>query len=361
MTELPTTFAAAAAAIAPPDDASASAAVELHLRLTKPPGSLGRVEALGAQLAAIAGAVPPPVPAPAAVAVFAGDHGVHAEGVTPWPQEVTAQMVANFVRGGAAVNVLARHAGAEVVVVDVGVATDIPVPVGSDGLLDCKVRHGTANLAIEPAMTIDEARAALDAGCATATALVARGARLLVTGDMGIANTTPSAALIAALTGRSAASVTGRGTGVDDATLERKVEVVSRAVARLSATLGEMAPIEVLANVGGLEHAALAGYIVGAAAARVPVVVDGVIAGAALLVASRLCPGVERYAIAGHRSVEPGASAVLDELGLEPVLDLGLRLGEGTGALLAVPIVQAAAHILREMATFDAAGVTDKH
>jgi nicotinate-nucleotide--dimethylbenzimidazole phosphoribosyltransferase len=205
-------------------------------------------------------------------------------------------------------------------------------------------------------MTIEEARQALDAGAEVAALLVAHGVRCLITGDMGIANTTPSAALIAALTGRSAGEVTGRGTGVDDATLAVKTDVVAAAVARCAG----LEPLDVLAEVGGFEHAALAGFIIGAAAARVPVLVDGVIAGAALLVAHRLHPDVLGYAIAGHRSVEPGASAVLAELGLEPVLDLGLRLGEGTGALLALPIVDAAARILREMATFDSAGVTEK-
>lgn len=358
-------FEAAKALVAPLDAEAVRQAEERHLRLTKPPGSLGRVEALGCQLAGIAGEVPPPLPRPAAVAVFAGDHGVHARGVTPWPQEVTAQMVANFVAGGAAINVLARQAGAEVTVVDVGVATALaPEVAASPRLLDRRVRPGTADLSAGPAMTPDEARRALDVGAEVAERLVAEGARCLVTGDMGIANTTPSAALIAALAGRPGGTVTGRGTGVDDATLGRKAAIVEAAADRAVAAHGRDArgdaALGVLAEVGGLEHAALAGFVVGGAALQVPVVVDGVIAAAALLVAARLVPGVEACVVAGHRSVEPGAAAVLDTLGLEPLLDLGLRLGEGTGAALALPLVEAAARLLDEMATFDQAGVADK-
>jgi nicotinate-nucleotide--dimethylbenzimidazole phosphoribosyltransferase len=339
--------------VRPVDETARAAAVEHQMRLTKPARSLGAVEDLGARLAAIAGVMPPPIPTPAAVAVFAGDHGVHAQGVTPWPQEVTTQMVANFLSGGAAINVLARQIGASVVVVDVGVITTLEP---SEHLIDRKVRRGTSDLTTGPAMSLDEAGRALDAGAEVAALLVAGGARCLVTGDMGIANTTPSAALIAALTGRPSAEVTGRGTGVDDATLAIKEGVVRAAAARCAG----LEPLAVLAEVGGFEHAALAGFITGAAAARVPVLIDGVIAGAALLVAHRLQPDVVGYAIAGHRSVEPGATAVLADLGLEPVLDLGLRLGEGTGAILALQIVEAAARILSEMATFDSAGITEK-
>lgn len=342
-------FAAAAAAVRPPDDTAAAAAREHHDRLAKPRGSLGRVEALGARLAAMAGAAIPPPPAPAAVAVFAADHGVHAQGVTPWPQEVTAQMVATLVAGGATINVLARQMGASVTVVDVGVATTL---APATGLLDRKVRPGTADLATGPAMTETDAWAALDVGAEVAADLVAAGARCLVTGEMGIANTTAAAAVVAALTGRPAGEVTGRGTGIDETTLARKVAVVEQAVARTGAGAGAVAT---LASLGGLEIAALAGFVVGGAAARVPVVVDGLIAGAGLLAAARLVPDVVGYCVAGHRSTEPGASAVLDELGLEPVLDLGLRLGEGTGACLALPVVEAAARVLAETATLDAA------
>jgi len=264
-------------------------------------------------------------------------------------------MVANFCAGGAAINVLARHVGARVVVVDVGVATDIPADAPE--LVRRTVRRGTRNLANEAAMTRDEALAALDVGTDVADEVVDQGARMLVTGDMGIGNTTPSAALIAAFTSRSPAEVTGRGTGVNDQTLARKVGVVERALERLQPGAD---PLGVLCELGGLEIAALAGFMVGGAARGVPVVVDGVIAAASALVACALVPEVAGYLIAGHRSTEPGSTAALKHLELEPVLDLQLRLGEGSGAVLAVPAIQAAAKILREMATFDAAGVTDK-
>jgi nicotinate-nucleotide--dimethylbenzimidazole phosphoribosyltransferase len=263
-------------------------------------------------------------------------------------------MVQNFLAGGAAINVIARQAGARVVVVDVGVATELDA---APGLERRKVRAGTRNLAREPAMTADEARRAMDAGAEVAARLVAEGAACLVTGDMGIGNTTPSAALVAAFTGRAASEVTGRGTGIDDPTLARKVAAVEAGLARTTLTDD---PLAVLASLGGLEIAALAGFVVGGAAARVPVVVDGVIAGAALLTAARLAPGVVPFCFAGHRSTEPAAGVVLDVLGMEPVLDLELRLGEGTGACLALPVLEAGARILAEMATFDAAGVTDK-
>jgi nicotinate-nucleotide--dimethylbenzimidazole phosphoribosyltransferase len=348
-------FLEACETIQPVDGSAASAAAEYHDRLTKPHGSLGRLEEIGVRLCAIAGACPPPVPTPVTVAVFAGDHGVVAEGVTLWPQEVTAQMVANFCAGGAAINVLARHTGADVIVVDVGVAT--PIPTESDALVRRNVALGTRNLAVESAMTTAQAVAALDVGLEVALGAVDAGARLVVTGDMGIGNTTSAAALIAACSGRPASEVTGRGTGIDDATLERKMAVIDQALSRLPP---EAAPLVVLAELGGLEIAALCGFIVGAAARGVPVIVDGVIAAAAALVARAFAPEVVGYLVFGHRSSEPGSSVVLEELGLSPVLDLGMRLGEGSGAVLAVPTVQAAAKILREMATFDSAGVSDK-
>ncbi|MEY2447927.1 MAG: nicotinate-nucleotide--dimethylbenzimidazole phosphoribosyltransferase [Acidimicrobiaceae bacterium] len=347
-------FDEAMASVGTLDAAAERAAAAHHDRLTKPRGALGRLEAVGIRLAAIGGAMPPPLPRPAAVAVFAGDHGVLAQGVTPWPQEVTAQMIANFVAGGAAINVFARQMGASVTVVDVGVAAELD---DAPGLLRRKVRAGTADLAVGPAMTADEVDQALDIGTETAFDLVGRGARALVTGDMGIGNTTAAAAIIATMTARAAADVTGRGTGIDDATLARKVAVVDRALMRLGANRDGRV---VLAEVGGVEIAALTGFIVGGAAQRVPVIVDGVIAGAALLVAAALCPAALPFAFAGHRSTEPGATAVLEHLGLEPLLDLGLRLGEGTGACLALPVLEASARVLAEMATFDSAGVSDK-
>jgi len=337
-------FVHAARTVMPVDITAAQAAAVLHNQLTKPPGSLGRLERAGVQLAAIAGRCPPPVPEPVTVAVFAADHGVVAEGVTAWPQEVTAQMVANFCAGGAAINVLARHTGAEVIVVDVGVAT--PIGPGTPGLLQRVVRPGTGNIAVEPAMTPEEARGALDVGADIAAEAAGRGARMLVTGDMGIGNTTASAAVIAAITGLPTAAVTGRGAGADDQVLARKTEVVERARQRVPA---QADPLLVLAELGGLEIAALAGFIVG-----------GVIAAAAALIATALVPAAAGYLIGGHRSTEPGSAAALSHLGIEPLLDLQMRLGEGSGATLAVPLVQAAAKVLGEMATFDSAGVTGK-
>lgn len=386
-----TQFTEASALVRPIDSAGAGAAAEARSdRLTKPRGSLGRLEALGTQLAAIARTCPPPVPEHVTVCVFAGDHGVLAQGVSPWPQEVTAQMVTNFCAGGAAVTVLARQAGAEVVVVDVGVATPIPQPVpapssaavpaavsgsapapgprhssdaiapGPRVLLRRNVRRGTADLAAGPAMAHEEAYDALDVGADVAADALAVGAQMLVTGEMGIGNTTPAAALIAALAGAPAAEVTGRGTGIDDAMLARKTEVVRAAVARLVAGADSVAdPLAVLAEVGGLEIAALAGFIVGGAAAGVPVLLDGVIAASAALVACALVPDVRGYLIAGHLSAEPGAAIALRHLGLDPLLSLDMRLGEGSGATLAIPLVQAAARILREMATFEDADVTE--
>jgi nicotinate-nucleotide--dimethylbenzimidazole phosphoribosyltransferase len=350
-------FDRAVRTLRPASRAAAAEAAALSDRLTKPRGALGLLETLGAQLAGIAGCSPPPLPAPAAVGVFAADHGVVSAGVTPWPSEVTAQMVANFCAGGAAISVLARQSGARVLVVDVGVGSPLPQGLPQDCFLSAKVRAGTGNIAVEPAMSVDEAVAALDVGSEVAGRLVAGGAACLVTGEMGIGNTTPSAAVIASLCGRPPAKVTGRGTGIDDEMLARKIAVVSRALARIPENAG---PIDVLASVGGLEIAALAGFIVGGASARRPVIIDGLIAGAAALVAHALAPDVDGYVIGGHLSSEPGAAVALAHLGVRPVLDLDMRLGEGTGACLAVPVVEASARILREMATFDAAGVTDK-
>jgi nicotinate-nucleotide--dimethylbenzimidazole phosphoribosyltransferase len=319
------------------------------------------LEDVAVRLAGLAGECPPPMPEPAAVAIFAADHGVHARGVTPWPQEVTAQMVANFLAGGAVVNAFAAQAGAEVTVVDIGVAAPLePAP----GLLVRKVRPGTDDMTQGPAMSVDEARRAVEAGIEVARDLVSAGNSCLITGDMGIANTTASAALIAAFTGRSPEEVTGRGTGIDDATHERKVAVVREALALHADALARPEGVEgalgVLAAVGGLEHAGLAGFVLGAAALRVPVVLDGVIAGAAALVAQAMAPEVVHACVAGHRSAEPGHAIALRHLGLRPLVELELRLGEGTGALLALPLVQSAVRVMHEVATFDSAGVTDK-
>jgi nicotinate-nucleotide--dimethylbenzimidazole phosphoribosyltransferase len=350
-----TTLDETIAAIKPLDRAAVAAARERQNSLTKPPGSLGVLEDVSVQLAGLAGECPPPLPAPAAVAIFAADHGVHAQGVTPWPQEVTAQMVANFLAGGAVINAIAAQVGAGVTVVDVGVAADL---VAADGLLARKIRPGTSDMTRQPAMARAEAVRAVEVGIEVARGLAAAGNRCLLTGDMGIANTTASAALIAAFTGAAPERVTGRGTGVDDRTLARKVAVVSDALALHRPDPAD--PLGVLAAVGGFEHAALAGFVLGAAAARVPVVLDGVIACSAALAARALAPDATAAVIAGHRSVEPGASIALDALGLTPLVDLDLRLGEGSGAVLALPLVQSAARVLRDVATFDAAGVTEK-
>jgi nicotinate-nucleotide--dimethylbenzimidazole phosphoribosyltransferase len=346
------------AAVAPADQAAMTAARERQDRMTKPRGSLGVLEEVSVRLAGLAGACPAPLPEPACVAIFAADHGVHAQGVSPWPQEVTAQMVANFLAGGAVVNAFAAQAGAEVTVVDVGVAAALdPVP----GLLPRKIAPGTADFTSGPAMAREQAVAALTVGAEIARDLVAAGNRCLITGDMGIANTTASAALICAFTGADPAEATGRGTGIDAATYARKVDVVCRGLALHRPVVSDPAdPVDVLAAFGGFEHAALAGFILGAAALRVPVILDGVISGAAALAAAALAPDVTAACFAGHRSVEPGHAIALSHLGLTPLVDLGLRLGEGTGALLALPLVQSAARALRDVATFDSAGVTEK-
>ncbi|MEV4480341.1 nicotinate-nucleotide--dimethylbenzimidazole phosphoribosyltransferase [Micromonospora coxensis] len=350
------------AAIRPLDEPAMAAARDLQGRLTKPAGSLGALEELSVRLAGLAGTCPPPLPEPAAVAIFAGDHGVHAQGVTPWPQEVTAQMIGNFLAGGAVVNAFARQAGASVTVVDVGVATALPVDPDAerDGprLVEANVRRGTRDMTVTAALTRDEARTAVETGIRIAGELVDAGAGILLTGDMGIANTTPSAALIAALAGVDPAEATGRGTGVDDETYRRKVGVVRAALRRHEPDPAD--PLGVLAAVGGLEHAALAGLILGAAARRVPVLLDGVIAASAALVAAALAPDAVGAMVAGHRSAEPGATVALRHLGLDPLIDLGLRLGEGTGALLALPVVTGAVRVLHEVATFDSAGVSEK-
>jgi len=342
------------AAIRGLDPDALSAARDRQARMTKPPGSLGTLEALSEQLSGLAGVCPPPLPEPAALAVFAADHGVHAQGVTPWPQEVTAQMVANFLAGGAVVNAFAKQVGAEVCVVDVGVNAELTV---QSGLIPRKIRYGTADMTQGPALTREEATAAIEAGIETARDLVAAGNRCLLTGDMGIANTTASAALIAAFTGASPAQVTGYGTGIDEQTYAHKVEVVRTALELHRPDPQD--PVGVVAAFGGLEHAALAGFILGAAALRVPVVLDGVIAGAAALVAQALSPEVTAACVAGHRSAEPGHALALEQLGITPLIDLELRLGEGSGAALALPLVGAAVRALREVATFDSAGVSD--
>ncbi|MFF8935799.1 nicotinate-nucleotide--dimethylbenzimidazole phosphoribosyltransferase [Streptomyces paradoxus] len=343
------------AQIRPLDAKALGEAWERQKRMTKPAGALGMLEIISAQLSGLSRQCPPPIPEPAAVAIFAGDHGVHAQGVTPWPQEVTAQMVANFLGGGAVCNAFATQVGAEVCIVDVGVAADLPA---TPGLLPRKIRGGTSDMTTGPSMTREEARQAIEVGIETARDLVAAGNKALLTGEMGIANTTASAALISVFTGADPAEVTGRGTGINDETLARKTEVVRRALELHQPDPAD--PIGVLAAIGGFEHAAIVGLLLGGASLRTPVILDGVSAGAAALVARAIAPEVLAACIAGHRSAEPGHVAALNKLGLRPLVDLDLRLGEGTGALLALPLVQSTARAMHEVATFDSAGVTEK-
>lgn len=321
-------------------------------RLTKPAGSLGLLEKVGIRLAGIAGECPPPMPVGGVVGVFAGDHGVCAQGVTPWPQEVTVSMLLNMAAGGAAINVLSRQMGVGVMLTDVGVLADYPE---TEGVRARRVARGTRDLSVEPAMTRDEALQALAVGIDAADEAVAGGARVLLTGEMGIGNTTPSSALIAVFTGADASVVTGSGAGVDSEALARKVRAIEKALALHTPDAGD--PVGVLAAVGGLEQAAIAGFILGAARHRVPVILDGVIACASACVAVALAPESRGYLIAGHAGTEPGITEALRHLDLDPLVDLGLRLGEGTGAVLALPMVAASAAILREMATFEEVGI----
>src|SRR5574340_312864 len=340
--------------IKPLDKAWLAQAQERLDSLTKPPGSLGRLEELAARYVAIRGELFPPLEKKQVV-VFAADHGVVAEGVSAYPQEVTPQMVLNFLRGGAGINVLARHVGVDVRVVDIGVAYEFGVV---PGLIQKKVMAGTKNLLVEPAMGREQAREALQVGVDLATEASREGIGLIGTGDMGIGNTTPSAAITAVMTGRPVAGVTGRGTGIDESAHAHKVAIIQQALDRHRPNQADA--LDVLAKVGGLEIGGLAGLMLGAAAARVPVVLDGFIAGAAALIAVGLQPRCRDYLIASHRSVEGGHQAILDHLGLKPLFDLDLRLGEGTGACLGMGLVQASIKILTEMATFDEAGVSER-
>ena len=321
-------------------------------QLTKPLGSLGRLEELAERLVGITRALPPSIERKVIV-TMAADHGVVEEGVSAYPQAVTAQMVANFLRGGAGINVLARHAGARVVVVDVGVAAELaPHPQ----LRSRKIGYGTRNLARGPAMSRAQAIQALEAGMALLEEEPLREAQVIGAGDMGIGNTTSSSAIVAAMTGQPPAQVTGRGTGIGEAAYAKKLAVIERALDVNRPNPAD--PLDVLAKLGGFEIAGLAGVMLAGARARRVVVLDGFIAGAAALIAAALAPRATDYFIASHRSQEPGHRLALERLGLEPLLDLRLRLGEGTGAALAMPIIEAAAKVLSEMATFEQAGVS---
>jgi nicotinate-nucleotide--dimethylbenzimidazole phosphoribosyltransferase len=342
------------ARIAPLDARAMQAARARQARLTKPAGSLGRLEELAIQIAGITGQARPHLQQPVVI-VMAGDHGVARQGVSAYPAEVTPQMVRNFLAGGAAINVLARHVGARVTVVDMGVAG--PLAAHPD-LIDRKIAPGTRDFTIEPAMTREQARQAIEAGIAVVADVITGGADLIATGDMGIGNTTASSAIVAAITGQPPAALTGRGAGVDDAGLARKLAVIERALALQRPNPAD--GLDVLAKVGGFEIGGLAGVMIGAAARRVPIVLDGFISGAAALIACTVAPAAQPRLIAGHRSVERGHAAVFTQLDLEPLLDLGMRLGEGTGAVLAQSLCQAACKTLDEMATFGEAGVSEK-
>ena len=335
------------------DVAAGEAARARQLQLTKPPGSLGRLEDLACWFAARLKNAVPPMPQ-CEVFVFAGDHGVAARGVSAFPQAVTAQMVINFARGGAAINVLASQEGCRIEVVDVGVASDEPPP---QGVRNERVRAGTRDLAETAAMTPDELSAALAVGARCAQAAFARGTRLIIAGDMGIANSTAAACLICAFTDATPESVVGRGTGVDDAGLVRKREVVQMALARVD-KMGRRDPSQTLGELGGLEIAAIAGLYLECARLGVPVMLDGYISTAAALAAAAIEPGVSQWMLASHRSAETGQRFALEKLQLEPLVDMRMRLGEGTGAALVLPLVRAALALHSKMATFGEAGVS---
>ena len=336
------------------DEAAMAAAKVRQDTLTKPPGSLGRLEELSVQLAGITGKDIPTIK-DKVIITMAGDHGVVAEGVSAFPQEVTPQMVLNFLHGGAAINVLARHVGARITIVDMGIAADMEA---HPSLIVKKIAHGTANMTAGPAMTREQAEQAILAGVEVVEAEIAKGLDIVGMGDMGIGNTTPSAAIAAALTGIEPARLTGRGTGVDDEGLKRKIDAIERALA-----VNKPDPkdgLDVLAKVGGFELGGLVGVILGAAANRKPVMVDGFISTAAAMIAVTIAPAVRPYLISAHRSQEYGHSQMVEWLGLKPLVDFDLRLGEGTGAALGISIAEAACKILAEMATFAEAGVSDK-
>ena len=341
--------------IKPLDKGAMAEAQARQNMLTKPQGSLGRLEELSIQLAGIQGK-PTPQIRHKAIITMAGDHGVVAERIGNWPQTVTAQMVYNFLGGGAGINVLARQAGVRLIVVDMGVATELET---NPQLLSRKVAPGTQNMAIGPAMTEEQAVMAIETGIEIVTTEVAKGLDIVGTGDMGIGNTTASSAICAVITGKPVADVTGRGTGIDDKQLAHKIEVINRALAVNRPDPGQ--PLDVLAKVGGFEIGGLVGVTLAAAAHCIPVVIDGFISGAAALIASALSPGLKDFLIAAHVSAETGHPLLLEHLGLKPLLNLGMRLGEGTGAALGIFLTEAAARVLAEMSTFTEAGVSERN
>lgn len=336
------------------DGAAMAKARKRQDMLTKPAGSLGRLEDISVQLAGILGQAVPRIENKVVV-LAAADHGVAADGVSAYPQEVTAQMVMNFLQGGAAINVLARHAGARVVIIDAGVASGIP---SHPDLISLKIGKGTASMAKGPAMSPEQARLCIEEGISIASKEVAKGADIIGTGDMGIGNTTAASAITSVVCGKTPLKVTGLGTGISEEQRKHKAKIIEQAI-----EMNKIDPsdgIDVLAKVGGFEIGVLAGVILGAAAARKVVVLDGFISGAAGLIAYTLCPRVKDYIIAAHLSIEQGHISALKHMGLEPILDLKMRLGEGTGAALAITIIEGAARCLAEMATFGEAGVSEK-
>lgn len=342
------------ATITPPDEQAHREAVARHTQLTKPAGSLGRLEELGVWATACQGSCPPHPFLRPQVVVFAGDHGVAAHGVSAYPSEVTQQMVGNFRSGGAALNVLAAAGGAAVRVVDL--AVDCDSTATDPQVSKHKVRRGSGAIHLQDALTEAEVTHALGAGVTIADDEIDRGADLLIAGDMGIGNTTPAAVLIAALTGSEPVAVVGRGTGIDDAGWMRKAAAIRDALRRARPVVGD--PVALVRTAGGADIAAMAAFLAQAALRRTPVILDGVVVGAAAMLAEELAPGARRWWVAGHRSAEPAHTLALEHLELEPVLELGMRLGEGSGALAALPLVQMAVRVLAEMATFTDAGVS---
>lgn len=341
---------------APFDQASANAARSHQDQLTKPPGSLGRLETLAAFYSGVRGRFPVPTPTRAFLPVFSADHGVTAEGVSAFPAHLTTPITQNVVNGGAGICVLARQNHVELLVVDVGMCGDlVQTPRARVPMLTDKVRRGTRNLRVEDAMTAEEAMQALSIGVAIAEAQARIGMDVAGIGEVGIGNTTSAAALIAAYTGRPAREVTGRGTGISESALAAKVAVIEQALARIS---GRTEPLEIARALGGIEILAMAGFIIGATSQRIPVVVDGVVAAAAALVAHALRPGIRDCCVASHRSVEPGIDAALDHLGMQPLFDLQMRLGEGTGAAIGIGLLRSGVAIANEMATFADAGLS---
>ena len=340
--------------IQPLDKNAVSLARARQETLTKPAGSLGRLEELSIQIAGIQAKARPQIKQKAVI-IMVADHGVTAEGTSAYPQEVTAQMVLNFIRGGAGINVISRQVGARMIVVDVGIAGKTSSFLG---IVKQKIAPGTQNMCSGPAMSLEQARLSIETGIDVVQSELNKGLDCVATGDMGIGNTTASSAICAVITGKTVAEVTGRGTGLSDEQLQKKIAVIEKAL-RVNQPSADQ-PLEVLAKVGGFEIGGLAGVILGAAANRVPVVIDGFVSGAAALIAAGLCPQVKDYLIAGHVSVEPGHKYLLDYLGMKPLLDLNLRLGEGTGAALAVSLAEVSCRVLSEMATFAEAGVSNK-